>query len=185
MWWGGGWAPVQRLTALSLENEWTRAFIDRGRGLRAETAESALTVILKFIIGVWLTSSWLSIVVLQFQGWFVPITRDPFSELWQLISGLQSGHHVFLLPGGVFSTYKTAHRIWLRILSAGSQREELRPWQKSWGKRFGICKGVIKLQEPPCSQASTPKARVCFMLSPTPLTLRGALPHHHFSRRRS
>ena len=49
---GGGWAPVQRLTALFLENEWARAFIDRGRGLRAETAESALTVILKFIIGV-------------------------------------------------------------------------------------------------------------------------------------
>ena len=30
-----------------------------------------------------------------------------------------------------------------------------------------------------------PKTRVCFMLSPTPLTLRGALPHNHFSRRRS
>ena len=30
-----------------------------------------------------------------------------------------------------------------------------------------------------------PKTRVCFMLSPTPLTLRGVLPHHHFSRRRS
>ena len=29
---GGGWVPVQRLTAHSLENEWTRAFIDRGRG---------------------------------------------------------------------------------------------------------------------------------------------------------
>ena len=30
-----------------------------------------------------------------------------------------------------------------------------------------------------------PKTRVCFMLSPTPLTLWGALPHHCFSRRRS
>ena len=30
-----------------------------------------------------------------------------------------------------------------------------------------------------------PKTRVCFMLSPTPLTLQGALPHHHVPRRRS
>ena len=27
-----------------------------------------------------------------------------------------------------------------------------------------------------------PKTRVCFMLSPTPLTLRGALPHNRFSQ---
>ena len=33
----------------------------------------------------------------------------------------------------------------------GSQREELRPWQ-----------GVIKLQETPCSGASTPKTRVLY-----------------------
>ena len=35
------------------------------------------------------------------------------------------------------------------------------------------------------SRASTPKTRVCllycFVLSPTPLTLRGAVPHHHLS----
>ena len=41
----------------------------------------------------------------------------------------------------------------------------------------------------PRSRASTPKTRVyllyCFMLSTIPLTLRGALPHHHFSQRRS
>ena len=47
---------------------------------------------------------------------------------------------------------------------------------------FGIHKGGIEPQETPCSQASTPKTRVCplycFMLSPTPLTLWGALPHH-------
>ena len=54
---------------------------------------------------------------------------------------------------------------------------------------FGRHKGEIEPQETPCSQASTPKTRVyllnCFMLSPTPLTLRGALPHHHFSWRKS
>ena len=67
---------------------------------------------------------------------------------------------------------------------AGSQREELCPWQRSWGRRLSICKGMIKPQETPCSQASTPKPE-SFMLSPTPLTLRGALPHNRFSRRRS
>jgi len=32
---------------------------------------------------------------------------------------------------------------------AGSQREELRPWQRSWGRRLGIRKGGIKPQESP------------------------------------
>ena len=53
---------------------------------------------------------------------------------------------------------------------------------------FGIHKGEIEPQETPCSQASTPKTRVCllycFMLSPTPLTLRGA-DTHVLSRRKS
>ena len=43
------------------------------------------------------------------------------------------------------------------LLAAGGQREELRPWQRSWGRRLGIRKGVIKPQETPCSWASTPK----------------------------
>ena len=53
---------------------------------------------------------------------------------------------------------------------------------------FSICKGGITPQETPCSRASTLKTRVyllyCFMLSPTPLTLWGSLPHR-FSQRRS
>ena len=65
---------------------------------------------------------------------------------------------------------------------AGGQREEFHPWQRSWGRRLGIRKGVIKPQE---TWASNPQSRVCFMLSPTPLTLRAALPHNRFSRRRS
>ena len=40
---------------------------------------------------------------------------------------------------------------------AGSQCEELRPWQRSWGRRRGIRKGRIEPQETPCSQASTHK----------------------------
>ena len=45
---------------------------------------------------------------------------------------------------------------------------------------FDIRKGGIKPQETPCSRASTPQTRVYllyfFMLSPIPLTLRGADP---------
>ena len=71
---------------------------------------------------------------------------------------------------------------------ARSQHEELRPWQRSWGRRLGMRKGGIEPQETPCSRASTPKTRVCllycFMLSPIPMNLQGAVPHH-LSQRRS
>ena len=55
----------------------------------------------------------------------------------------------------------------------GSQCEELRPWQRSWGRKLGIRKGVIKPQETPCSWASTPKTRVFYgELSPITISLR-------------
>ena len=38
--------PVQRPT-LSTDNKWAKVSVDEGKGLQAETAESALTVILK------------------------------------------------------------------------------------------------------------------------------------------
>ena len=44
---GGGRTPVQRPTPPSPDNQGARAFVDRGRGLHAETAQPALTVILK------------------------------------------------------------------------------------------------------------------------------------------
>ena len=76
---------------------------------------------------------------------------------------------------------------WKWKKSAWSQCEELCPWQRSWGRRLDIHKGVIKPQETPCSRASTPQTRVyllyCFILSPTPLTLQGADPHYLSLRR--
>ena len=62
---------------------------------------------------------------------------------------------------------------WLAIsFSVGSQREELCPWQRSWGRKLGIRKGVIKPQETPCSWASTPKTRVLYEgLSPITISL--------------
>ena len=55
----------------------------------------------------------------------------------------------------------------------GSQCEELSPWQRSWGRKLGIRKGVIKPQETPCSRASTPKTRVLYReLSPITISLK-------------
>ena len=47
--------------------------------------------------------------------------------------------------------------VYMEMVFAGSQREELRPWQRSWGTKLGIRKGMIKPQETPCSRAYTPK----------------------------
>ena len=72
-----------------------RAFIDRGRGLHADGAHSALTVILKLVNG-GLTSVILIVLntgSLQFQGQFVPISLRPVLKLWQLMPWLQGGHH--------------------------------------------------------------------------------------------
>ena len=66
----------------------------------------------------------LSTVNLQFQGWFVPISLRPVLGLVELISWLQSGHHVVnffhLLR---ISVYKTAGRMWLRILPTVLEEE--------------------------------------------------------------
>ena len=55
---------------------------------------------------------------------------------------------------------------------AGSQREELRPWQRSWGRRFCIRNGGIEPQEFPWKFSSIyPQnqslSTFCFVLSPT------------------
>ena len=71
---GGGQISVQRptLPPPTPYNQGARAFIDGGRGLRAETAQSALRVILKLVTG-GLTNVILvvlSTVTLQFHGLF-------------------------------------------------------------------------------------------------------------------
>ena len=67
----------------------------------------------------------LGTVHLQFQGRFVPISLRPVlrivaayvtATVWSSCSSL-------LPPGGGFSIYKTAHRIWLRILSRALKEE--------------------------------------------------------------
>ena len=70
----GGQTPVQMLTSFpATDNQWARALIIGGRGLYVETAQSALTVILKLGIG-GLTSLILIVlspVSLSFQGHFI------------------------------------------------------------------------------------------------------------------
>ena len=78
------------------DNQRARAFTDRGRGLHAETAESALTVIFKWS-GSGLNSFILivfSTVNLQFQGQFVPISLRPILRIVAAYVMLQPGHHV-------------------------------------------------------------------------------------------
>ena len=75
---GEGQRPVQRPTPPT-DNQWARAFIDAGRGLHAETAQSALTVILTLVIGglIGIILIVLITVHLQFHSQFVPISLSP------------------------------------------------------------------------------------------------------------
>ena len=65
----------------------------------------------------------------------------------------------------------------LKEYPAGSQCEELRHGKGHEEGGWALRKGEIESQKTPCSRASTPKPECllyCFMLSPIPLTLRGA-----------
>ena len=78
------------------------SFINRRRRLHTEIAQSTLTVILKLVMGDLTVSSWLFYVQLIFRSsvnlfLFLEVNSK---ELRQLISRLQSGHHV-----GNFSTW--------------------------------------------------------------------------------
>jgi len=73
---GGRVDACPKADSPSLDNQWTR-------GLHVETVQSALTVILKLVIG-GLTSVILIVlgtINLQFQGWFVPISRGDSCQL--------------------------------------------------------------------------------------------------------
>ena len=129
IWATGGWTSVQRRTPLPAnDGQWTRAVIGWGRELHGETAQSALTVIFKLVIG-GLTSRILIILstvsLFSFSVGLIPFPWGQFSELWQLMSWLQPGHHVVNLSTWCrgFSIYKTAHRTWLRISSITLEKE--------------------------------------------------------------
>ena len=121
----GGLLSKGQLPPPHADNQWAKAFIDGGR--HAETAQAALTGILKLVIG-GLTSV-ISIVLdtvnLQFQGWFVPISLRPVLGIVaaHVMATVWSSCSYLLPPGGGYSIYKTAHRIPLRILSIAFEEE--------------------------------------------------------------
>ena len=87
-------------------------------------AQSALIVIFKLIIS-GLTSIILIVldtVSLQFQGPFVPMSLRSILEIVAAHIWVQPGHHGVNFTW-CFGVYKTAHRIWLRILSIALEKE--------------------------------------------------------------
>ena len=74
----------------------------------------------------------------------------------------------------------------LLLLGAGVRHSAHGKGHEEGGSKYA--KAGSSLRSPPGNpQASTPRTRACllyyFVLSPTPLTLRGAVPHHLFRRR--
>ena len=77
-WWleVGGRTPVQRSAPLP-GHPVGKSFYRHREGLQAETAQSALTVILKLVTGSLTSINLFKVVTLQFQGPFVPISLWP------------------------------------------------------------------------------------------------------------
>ena len=78
-----------------------------------QTIISSLTSIILVVLGI-ISSSRVHLS---------PFLCSQFLESWQLTSWAQSGHHVANFPAWWFSICKTAHRIWLRILSVALEKE--------------------------------------------------------------
>ena len=97
--WAEGWCPSRNSIVIS---------------------NSHLQIIISGLISIILIV--LGTVNLQFQRPFVHICGQ-FSKLWQLMSWVQSGHHVVNFSTWCFGIYKTTHRIWLRIFSIALEKE--------------------------------------------------------------
>ena len=54
-----------------------------------------------------------------------PFLCNQFSEFWQLKSWVQSGRCVVNFSTWAFSIYKTAYKIWLRMLSITLEKDSL------------------------------------------------------------
>ena len=128
--WGGWQTSVQRPTPppppLRIGNQRAGAFIARsgeGATCRNSTFSSDSHLQIGHQGSAQHYVGYLGTVILQFQGPLVPIFCSQFSELWQLMSWVQSGHHVVNLSTSCFSIYETAHRVWLRILSIALEKE--------------------------------------------------------------
>ena len=99
-----GYTPAQGRLPSQPNRQQVQRFRDRGRGLRGETARSALTVILNLVIDGW-TSSILIVlgtVTLQSQGQFVPISLRLFLRTGEAVvmATVQSSASYCLAAGG-------------------------------------------------------------------------------------
>ena len=108
------------------DSQWAINFIDKERGIHAETAQSAYSHL--EMDHLWPDHVILivsSTVNLQFHGRFVSISLRSVLRTWQLTSWLQPGHRAVtsLLPGGGFSVCRAAHRVWLWMLSIAFEKE--------------------------------------------------------------
>ena len=66
----------------------------------------------------------LGTVNLQFQGYFVSVSLRPVLRIVATyVVGTVWSESSLLPPGGAFSSYETAHRIWLRIISIALEKE--------------------------------------------------------------
>ena len=74
-------------------------------------------------IVVWPASFWLSTLNLQSQDQFVPISLKPAFRIVAayIVRTVRSSCGYLVIPGGLF--YKTAHRIWLWILTIACEEE--------------------------------------------------------------
>ena len=129
--WGGRVGTSPKADFSSLDNEWTRTFIDRGE--RVMCRKSRISADTHLEIG---------------HRWSDQCHPDCLKYSYSSVPGLVCSHFLksFLrtvaayvmatvrssyssLPGGGFSTYKTAHRIWLRIFSIALEKELRGPWK--------------------------------------------------------
>ena len=104
--WGGVGEGGRHLSKgrLAPDKQGVSAFIESRGGLRAETALSSLTSSANRSSVVWPASSWLFQVQLnnlRLQVHLFPFLCGQFSELWQLMSCVQSGPHGVNSPPGV------------------------------------------------------------------------------------
>ena len=126
--WGrwGGLLPKGRLPPHL--DKWGRVFIDGGRRLHAETAQSALTVVLRLVT--WWTDQ------CHLDCFRCSNSSIPASVCFHFFEGnsrsCDSCCHGYSLaitrlslppPGGAFIIYKRAHRTWLRILLRAPEEE--------------------------------------------------------------
>ena len=82
-----GWLPTT-------DNHWARVLKAEGGGYTQKQHSQLWQLCWNWSLVVWTPSCWLLAVSLQFQGHLFPFPWGQFSELWQLMSWLQCGHHV-------------------------------------------------------------------------------------------